>query len=161
MPTRQATKRLVKKTGPTKRAGAARPARPESIDEYLAAVPVDKRRALAKLRTQIRAAAPEATEGISYGVPTFKLAGRLLVSFGAAAAHCSLYGVSGTDATGAQLAELESYDTSGKGTVRFAADKPLPQALVTKLVKARIARLKKASGTTSGVSDVAAPRWRR
>jgi len=161
MPTRQAARRLVKKTGPTRRAGAARPARPESIDEYLAAVPVDKRRALAKLRTQIRAAAPEATEGISYGVPTFKLEGRLLVSFGAAAAHCSLYGVSGTDATGAQLAELESYDTSGKGTVRFAADKPLPQALVTKLVKARIARLKKASGTTSGVSDVAAPRWRR
>ena len=161
MPTRQATKRLVKKTGPTRRAGAARPARPESIDEYLAAVPVDKRRALAKLRTQIRAAAPEATEGISYGVPTFKLEGRLLVSFGAAAAHCSLYGVSGTDATGAQLAELESYDTSGKGTVRFAANNPLPQALVTKLVKARIARLKKASGTTSRVNDVAAPRWRR
>ncbi|TMG31676.1 MAG: hypothetical protein E6H94_12710 [Chloroflexi bacterium] len=83
------------------------------------------------------------------------------MSFGAAVAHCSLYGVNGTDATGAQLTELESYDTSGKGTVRFAADKPLPQALVTKLVKARIARLKKASGTTSGVSDVAAPRWRR
>ena len=75
--------RPVKKTGPTRRARAARPARPESIDEYLAAVPVDKRRALAKLRTQIRAAAPEATEGISYGVPTFKLEGRLLVSFGA------------------------------------------------------------------------------
>src|SRR5439155_2168719 len=106
MPTRQAARRLVKKTGPTRRAGAARPARPESIDEYLAAVPVDKRRALAKLRTQIRAAPPGATEGISYGVPTFKLEGRLLVSFGAAVAHCSLYGVNGTDATGAQLTEL-------------------------------------------------------
>ena len=64
-----------------------------------------------------------------------------------------MYGVSGTDATGAQLTELNDYDTSGKGTVRFAADKPLPQALVTKLVKARIARLKKASGTKTGTTD--------
>src|SRR3989475_10313904 len=116
MPTRQATKRLVKKTGPTRRAGAARPARPESIDEYLAAVPVDKRRVLAKLRTQIRAAAPEATEGISYGVPTFKLAGRLLLGFGAAAAPFSLYWGSGADAAGGQVAGLQGRDNHRKGT---------------------------------------------
>ena len=64
-----------------------------------------------------------------------------------------MYGVSGTDATGAQLTELNDYDTSGKGTVRFAADKPLPAALVTKLVKARIARLKTAAGTKTGATD--------
>ena len=142
MPTRQATKRPVKKTSRTKRPAAGRAARPESIDEYLAPVPDDKRRALAKLRAAIRAAAPEATEGISYGVPTFKLNGRHLVSFGAAAAHCSFYVGTGIEGMGAQLPALKNYKTS-TGTVRFPADKPLPVALVTKLVKARIARLKK------------------
>ena len=146
MPTRQAARRLVKKTGPTRRAGAARPARPESIDEYLAAVPVDKRRALAKLRTQIRAAAPAATEGISYGLPTFRLDGRYLLSIGAAAAHCSIYGVSDKDATGARLPELEDFESSGRGTIRFRPEKPLPVALVNKLVKARVARTKPRAG---------------
>jgi len=133
----------VKKTTATRRPAAGRAARPKTIDEYLASAPDDKRRALARLRTQIRAAAPAATEGISYGLPTFRLDGRLLVSFAAAATHCSLYGVSGTDPRGVPLAELKKYDFSGKGTLRFRADKPLPAALVTKLVKARIVRMRK------------------
>jgi len=112
-------------------------ARPASIDEYLAALPADQRGALGRLRRQIKAAAPTATESISYGVPTFKLDGNRLIYFAAWADHCSIYGVP-TDA-----AELKRYDVGEKGTIRFSATKPLPASLVTKLVKARIASLKK------------------
>ena len=76
-------------------------------------------------------------------MPTFRLDGRLLVSFAAATAHCSLYGVRATDTSGKRIAELDEYDISGKGTLRFRADQPLPAGLVTKLVRARIARLRK------------------
>ena len=121
------------------------PTKPKTIDAYLAAVPDDKRRALEKLRAQIRAAAPAATEGISYGLPTFRLDGRYLLSIGAAVAHCSIYGVSDKDATGARLPELEDFESSGRGTIRFRPNKPLPVGLVNKLVKARISRTKPAS----------------
>ncbi len=107
-----------------------------TIDEYLAAVSPDKRAALEKLRRNIRAAAPEAEECISYQVPAFRLAGRMLVAFGAAANHCAFY--PGAFPLEACKDELRAYDTS-KGTIRFQADKPLPVALVRKLVKARIA----------------------
>jgi uncharacterized protein YdhG (YjbR/CyaY superfamily) len=110
----------------------------KTVDEFLAAVPPDKRAAL-KLRATIRAAAPTATEGISYGVPMFKLDGRPLVSVGFGADHCSFY-VQSPAVMRAQAAELEPYDT-GKGSIRFPANKPLPAALVTKLVKARIAEV--------------------
>ena len=136
MRTSRRTTKTPKKTSGTKRPASRRMTRPESIDAYLAGVPEDQRRALGKLRAQIKAVAPAATETISYGLPTFKLDGRALVYFAAAANHCSLYGLP-TD-----FAELKSYDTS-KGTIRFPADKPLPASLVTKLLKARIARLKK------------------
>ncbi|HYI00783.1 DUF1801 domain-containing protein [Hyalangium sp.] len=106
------------------------------IDEFLAKVPEPARTTLEKLRTTIRAAAPKATEGLSYQVPAFLYLGPL-VSFGAAAKHCALYVMSGT-ALESYKDELSAYDTS-KGTVRFPADKPLPVALVKKLVKARIA----------------------
>ena len=105
--------------------------------------PADKRRVLTRLRAQIRSAAPEATESISYGLPTYKLDGRPVVYFGSAAAHVSLYAVGATDAKGKPLSELEKYDTSGKGTVRFPPDKPLPAALVTRIVKANVARIRK------------------
>ena len=113
---------------------------PKDVDAYLAALPKDKRAALTKLRKDIRAAAPKATEVISYGVPTFKLDGKALVYFGAAKAHCSLYGMSRILKTHA--AALKDYELS-TGTIRFPADKPLPAALVTKLVKARIAEVNK------------------
>lgn len=137
MPRRQTTKRPVKKTGGTKRPVLRRMAQHKSVDAYLAAVPPDQRRALAKLRAQIKAAAPTAKESISYGMPTFKLDGRPLAYFGAATKHVSLYALR-TD-----LPELKNYDTSVKGTIRFTPDEPLPASLVTKLVKARIAALKK------------------
>lgn len=107
-----------------------------NIDEYLAALSDDKRAALEKLRKTIRAAAPKAEECISYGLAAFRQNG-MLVGFGATSKHCAFYLMSGSTVD-AHQDELKDYDTS-KGTIRFQADKPLPVALVTKLVKARIA----------------------
>jgi len=107
-------------------------------EEYLAALSADKRRALEKLRKDIKAAAPKAEECISYGIPGFRLNGKLLVSYGAAAKHCAFYPGSTLQAF---KKEMKGYDTSGKGTIRFSADKPLPSALVRKIVRARMARL--------------------
>ena len=97
----------------------------------------DKRAALEKLRKTIKAAAPKAEEHISYGLAAFRLDGRVLVGFGAAKNHCAFYPWSGTTVA-AHEDLLKGYDTS-KGTIRFPANKPLPVALVRKLVKARIA----------------------
>lgn len=108
----------------------------KTIDDYLATVDDDKRVALQALRKMILAIAPAAQETISYGVPTFKLDG-MLVSFGAAKKHCALYGMS--PKVFADLGdELAAYDTS-KGTIRFQADTPLPEALVRRVVVARMA----------------------
>jgi uncharacterized protein YdhG (YjbR/CyaY superfamily) len=107
------------------------------IANVLAALPEDARKALEALRRTIGAAAPEAVETISYGVPAFKYRGRPLVSFAAAKNHCSFY-VQSPAVMDAHRDELASYDTS-KGTVRFAPDAPPPDALITKLVKARMA----------------------
>ncbi|MBI3467153.1 MAG: DUF1801 domain-containing protein [Planctomycetes bacterium] len=112
------------------------PPKPKTIDEYLAAVSDDQRAALEKLRKTIKAAAPKAEECISYGLAAFRLHGKPLVGFGATAKHCAFYPMSSTTVE-AHQAELKDYDTS-KGTIRFQADKPLPAALVRKLVKARI-----------------------
>ncbi len=111
-------------------------AKPRTIDEYLAALSDDTRAALEKLRKIIRAAAPKAEECISYQIAAFRLNG-MLVGFGATASHCAFYLMSGSMVEACKD-ELKNYDTS-KGTIRFQADKPLPAALVRKLVKARMA----------------------
>jgi uncharacterized protein YdhG (YjbR/CyaY superfamily) len=111
-------------------------ARPQTIDEYLAPLSSEKRAALEKLRRAIHSAAPTAEECISYQVPAFRLGGRMLVAFGAAANHCAFY--PGAAPVEAHKDELKAYDTS-KGTIRFQADSPLPATLVRKLVKTRIA----------------------
>jgi uncharacterized protein YdhG (YjbR/CyaY superfamily) len=110
--------------------------KPKTIDEYLAALSDDKRAALEKLRKTIRGAAPKAEECISYSLPAFRQNG-MLVAFGATENHCAFYLMSSTTVEDHEE-ELKGYDTS-KGTIRFQADKPLPAALVRKLVKARIA----------------------
>jgi uncharacterized protein YdhG (YjbR/CyaY superfamily) len=109
--------------------------KPATIDSYLAPLPADKREALAKLRTAIRAAAPEAEECISYGLPAFRQGG-VLVGFGASAKHCALYLFSG-QTVAAHAKELAGRDVS-KGAVRFTPEKPLPATLVRRLVKARL-----------------------
>ena len=111
--------------------------KPRTIDEYLAALSADKRAALEKLCKTIRAAAPKAEECISYQLAAFRHNGRPLVALGAAANHCAFYPMSSATVE-AHKDELKGYDTS-KGTIRFQADRPLPAALVRKLVKARIA----------------------
>jgi uncharacterized protein YdhG (YjbR/CyaY superfamily) len=113
-----------------------RAARPTTIDEYLAAVSGETRAALEGLRKIIRAAAPRAEECISYQLPAFRLDGRMLVWFGATANHCAFYPGAVVEE---HKGELRKYDTS-KGTIRFQPDKPLPAALIRKLVKARIAK---------------------
>ncbi len=108
---------------------------PKAVEAYLATVPEDARATLIKLRKTIRAAAPNATEGISYHIPTFKYKGSL-VAFAAFPTHCSFY-VMSPAVMEAHKDELKSYDTA-KGTIRFPVNKPLPASLVKKLVKARI-----------------------
>jgi uncharacterized protein YdhG (YjbR/CyaY superfamily) len=110
--------------------------KPKSIDRYLDALSADQRAALEKLRKDIRAAAPDAEECISYQMPAFRLEGKMLVWFGAATKHCSFF--PGAAAVERNAKDLARYDTS-KGTVRFPADRPLPSALVRKLVRTRIA----------------------
>ena len=112
------------------------PRKPQTIDEYLAPLSSEKRVALEKLRRAIRSAAPKAQESISYGIAAFRIDGRLLVAFGAAANHCAFY--PGAFPVKAHQGELKAYDTT-KGTIRFQADDPLPATLVRKLVKTRIA----------------------
>jgi len=116
---------------------------PASVDIYLAALPADKRAALEKIRAMIKAAAPKAEEGISYGIPTFKLHGRMLGSYGAAAKHCALYGF-----VGANKELVKDYSTS-PGTIRFSTDKLLPASLVKALVKEQVARVEAAVMKTS------------
>jgi uncharacterized protein YdhG (YjbR/CyaY superfamily) len=112
------------------------------IDGYLAALPAAKRGALQKVRAAIRAAAPRAEEGFSYGLPAFRLDERPLVCYGASTNHCSFFPMSPA-VIRAHAEDLKKYETS-KGTIRFPPDKPLPAALVRKLVKARIAELQAA-----------------
>lgn len=110
--------------------------KPKTIDEYLAALGDDQKAALTKLRRTILSAAPQAEECISYGLAAFRLNG-MLVAFGATDNHCAFYLMSSSTVADHE-SELKNYDTS-KGTIRFSAAKPLPDRLVRKLVKARIA----------------------
>jgi len=105
------------------------------VDDYLADVSPEARATLEKLRQTIKAVVPSAVEVISYQIPTFKLDGRMLVSYAAFKNHCSFF--PGAAPIKAHEAELKSYQTS-KGTIRFATGKPLPTALVKKLVRTRI-----------------------
>jgi uncharacterized protein YdhG (YjbR/CyaY superfamily) len=108
-----------------------------TVKDYLAAVPRDARATLRNLRKVIKAAAPLATEAISYGMPAFKYKGTL-VYYAAFKDHCSFFPAS-TAVMRRHAAELKGYGTTSKGTIRFQPDKPLSPALVTRMVKERIA----------------------
>jgi len=111
-------------------------AKERTVESYLAALPADQRAALEKVRRAIRAAAPGAEECFSYGIPAFRLDGKLVAGFSASARHCSYFPMSGRTIAALE-AELVDYQTS-KGAVRFPPARPLPAALVRRLVKARI-----------------------
>ena len=113
-------------------------AKPGDADAYLATLSADKRATLEKVRRAIRAAAPEAEEGLSYGVPAF-IQGKPIAGYAAGASHCSYYPMSGA-VISALAADLEGYETS-KGAIRFAVDQPPPATLIRKLVKARLAEI--------------------
>ena len=115
-----------------------RGATPKTTNEYLARVPEPARSTLKKIRAAIRSAAPrDATEIISYGIPSFKYKG-VLVWYAAFAKHCSFFPTAAI--IEAFKKDLKGY-TLSKGTIQFPVDKPLPAALVKKMVKARVAQM--------------------
>lgn len=112
-------------------------AKPSSVEEYLAALPEERRAAMEGMRQAIRAAAPEAMELISYDMPAFKShGGQFLVSYAAFKRHYSFFPAS-EGVIEAAGAELTPY-LSGKGTIRFPADAPIPVELVQRIVKTRL-----------------------
>ena len=122
------TKKPTAKTAPAK-----------TVDEYLAAAPPAQRAALKRLRQAIKAAAPKASESISYGIVGYKQNGARVAYFGYWKDHIALYGTSARFIK-SHAAELRPYVQS-KGTIQFPSSKPLPIGLVTKIVKARIAEV--------------------
>jgi len=110
--------------------------KPENVDDYLATVPLPARDTLTKLRQLIRAAAPEADEKISWRMPVYYQQGSL-VGFAAFKNHCSLFVMSGSFLDGYRE-ELSAYEMT-KSAIHFPFGKPLPAALVKKIVKARLA----------------------
>jgi len=94
-------------------------AKPSTVDDYLASLPTDQKAALSALRNTILAAVPDATESISYAMPTFKYRGKRLIYFAAAKHHCAIYGTSA-------------------GTVRFPASEPLTEEYLSLLLEERV-----------------------
>src|ERR1700741_4592883 len=114
------------------------PAKPTPVEAYLATLSEDKRATLETVRKAIHAAAPGAVEGVSYGMPAFIL-GKAIAGFVAAKDHLSYFPMSGS-VVATMKDDLKGYYTS-KGTIRFAVGRPLPAALIRKLVKARLAEI--------------------
>jgi uncharacterized protein YdhG (YjbR/CyaY superfamily) len=106
----------------------------ESVDAYLAAQSPEFREVLETLRSRIQAAAPKAEESISYGMPAYKYKGAL-VYFGAFKNHCSFF--PGSSIILKNRKELKGF-TVAKGTIQFTPEKPLPAALIKRIVKERI-----------------------
>lgn len=124
------TKKRTAARGNSKMSGT-----PASVDEYIAAIPEPARSVITRMRTTIRSVLPsEVAETISYRIPAFKLK-RVLVWYAAFQNHCSLF--PGAAVIESFKDELSGY-TISKGTVQFPIAKPLPTALIKKLVKARM-----------------------
>ena len=111
----------------------------KDVDHYINALPESQQQALQALKNQIQACVPDATLGISYQVPTFKLEGRMLLSFGAAKKHCALY--PGAQAVADHAEALAAFSTS-KGTIRFQPEHPIPTRIVTAIVEKLVVECK-------------------
>jgi uncharacterized protein YdhG (YjbR/CyaY superfamily) len=117
----------------------------QTVDEYLAALPEDRRGPMESLRRAIRAAAPDAVETIAYNMPAFRTgSGRFLVSYDAYKAHYSLFPF--TDEMVATFGDELAPYLAGKGTIRFPASRMIPEDLVTRLVALRVADLNARDG---------------
>lgn len=114
---------------------------PKDIDAYLAGLDDTKRKTLQRLRETILSVVPDATETISYGMPAFKVEGKTIAGFAAFKNHLSYMPHSGTVV--AALGEDVAGYTTTKGSLQFPIDKPLPKALVKKLIGARLDELRK------------------
>ena len=108
---------------------------PKTMDESIAGFPSDVQQILEKLRMTIRKAAQDAEETISYEIPTFNLKGKYLIYFAAYKKHIGVYPVPAGDA---KLNEELSVYRTGKGTLQFPLNKPIPYNLITKIVKLRV-----------------------
>jgi uncharacterized protein YdhG (YjbR/CyaY superfamily) len=108
------------------------------VEAYLAALNPDQRATLEAVRAAIRAALPEATEEIRYGMPAF-VQGKAIAGYAASSGHCSYHPMSGSVVASLKN-ELAGYATS-KGTIKFPIGQPLPDALIARLVQARLAEL--------------------
>jgi uncharacterized protein YdhG (YjbR/CyaY superfamily) len=111
-------------------------AKPTTVDEYMAALPDDRRAVMEELRRTVTVAAPQATETIAYDMPALRLGGRFFVSYAAYKNHYSLFPASDgvVEALGEDLAPY----LSGKGTIRFPATAPLPTSLVRRIIEVRL-----------------------
>jgi uncharacterized protein YdhG (YjbR/CyaY superfamily) len=113
--------------------------KPESVEAYVTSLSGEPRAAIQKLRETIAAAAPQAEEGITYGMPGFLVGGKGLVGYMAFQDHYSLFPM-GPEAIEAHRTELGDLVT-GKGTISFAYGKRLPVTLVKKVVRTRLAQM--------------------
>ena len=110
--------------------------KPKNIDQYIARFPLDTQEVLEQIRSTIKKVVPEAEETISYGIPTFNLNGTYLIYFAAYKNHIGFYPVPG--AIDQVDKDFVSCKTSGKGTIQFPLNKPMPLNLITKLVKFKV-----------------------
>jgi uncharacterized protein YdhG (YjbR/CyaY superfamily) len=124
----------------------------KQADAYLAKLTAEKRATLEKVRKAIRAAAPDAEEGMSYGMPAF-FRGKAIAGYAVAANHCAYYPMSGA-ITAAMKVDLEGYETS-KGAIRFPIGQPPPAALIRKLVRARLAEIDGAAAAKTAAKGAA------
>jgi uncharacterized protein YdhG (YjbR/CyaY superfamily) len=119
----------------------AAPRKPSTIDEYLQNIPEDRRRTLKDLRRKIRSVVPGADECISYRIPAFRLNGIVVAGFCATSKGCSYFPFSGSTLKTLAPA-LARYDQT-RSSLHFSTDKPLPSALVRRLIQTRIKEVKK------------------
>ena len=108
----------------------------ENVTDYIAAQPLPVRTRLRRVRTTIRKTVPEAEEMISYGIPAYKLHGRVLIYFAGFKNHYSIYPFSASLAK-TLAGQIRSYEYNNKGTIRFPLDRPVPVRLIASIARAR------------------------